>query len=391
MTNDDLQTQLVRGGFVRGSGEHSEALYLTSSFVFASAADAAKRFNQKRQDNYVYSRFSNPTVTTFCQRMAALEGGACALATASGMSAILTVLMGTCRSGSRVLCAADVFGATRNLLTNFLTKFGVQVQFVYSTDLAQWQDAMQDGVDVVLVETPSNPMHTVYDLAALAAAAHAHGALLVVDNCFCAGSQQPLAWGADIVVHSATKYLDGQGRAIGGVVVGAHDLLMERMYPFLRQGGCVCSPFAAWLFSRGLETLALRVAAHSASALAVAKWLQKQPQVAQVWHTALPDHPQHALAMQQQNNRGGGIVTLAVRGGRAAAWRLIDGLKLFSITANFGDAKSTATHPASTTHSQLSEDDQHRIGLRGEVVRLSIGLEPVDSLIADLASALKSV
>lgn len=369
--------------------EHGEAMYLTSSFTFENAAQAAEYFATPGRD-FIYSRFSNPTTAMLAQRLALLEGGECALTTSSGMAALLAVVMGLCKQGSRVLCSAHVFGATVQLLSAHLARFGVRTEYVATHDLDAWRAAAQGGADLFLLETPSNPLQEVMDLAGIAQIAKAAGAHLVVDNCFCAGCQRPLRWGADIVVHSATKYLDGQGRVLGGGIVGKQDLLMDNIYPFLRAAGPALSPFNAWVIAKSLETLPLRVKAHSATALTLAQWLETQPQVTQVLHTALPSHPAHQLAMRQQGNLGGGLITLRLKGGRAAAWAFMDALKCFSITANFGDAKSIAAHPASTTHQRLSEEERARIGLGEEVVRLSIGLEAVEELQEDLLGALNS-
>lgn len=367
--------------------EHAEAMYLTSSFTFTSAAQAAEYFATPGQD-YIYSRFSNPTVAMLNQRVAVLEGAEFALSTASGMAALTAVIMGVCRQGDRVLCSAHVFGATIQLLSVHLAKFGIGVEYVAGYELEQWRQAAAGGAALMIIETPSNPMQEVLDMAGLAQIAADTGAVLLVDNCFCAGCQQPLQYGATLVMHSATKYLDGQGRVLGGVIAGPRELLMTAIYPYLRAAGPALSPFNAWVISKSLETLPLRMRAHSDSALQVAAWLEQQPAVAQVWHTALPSHPQHQLAMRQQGGLGGGLVTLRIKGGRDAAWRFIDALRCFSITANFGDAKSIVTHPATTTHQRLSPQEKQRIGLDDEIVRLSIGLEAADELIADIEQAL---
>lgn len=367
--------------------EHSEPLFLTSSFAFASAAQAAEYFDTPGAD-YIYSRFSNPTVAMLNQRIALVEGAEAALSTASGMAAILAAVMGVCRQGDRVLCGANVFGATVSLLSAHLGKFGVETRYVAGGGLDSWRQAAAGGAALMLLETPSNPMQQVADIAGLAQIAKDAGALLVVDNCFCAGSQQPLKHGADLVMHSATKYMDGQGRVLGGCLAGSQALLMEKIFPFLRAAGPALSPFSAWVLAKSLETLPLRMRAHSAAALAVAQWLQEQPQVRQVLHTALPSHPQHALAMRQQGGLGSGLVTFCIKGGKAAAWRFVDALRMFSITANFGDTKSIVTHPASTTHQRLTAEERERVGLTDEVIRLSIGLESADELIADIGQAL---
>lgn len=373
-----------------GLREHSEALFLTSSFTFENAAQAAAYFAEAGSD-YVYSRFSNPTVKTMCERFARMEGAEFALPAASGMAAIAAVLLAFCKAGSRVVCGLNVFGATVQLLEGHLARFGVETVFVEEAGPDAWRRAAARGADVFLVESPSNPMQEVVDLAGLAEVAREAGALLAVDNCFCAGCQHPLALGADLVIHSTTKYPDGQGRTLGGCVAGTEALLMGRLYPFLRVAGPAMSPFNAWVVGKSLETLPARMRAHSATALEVAAWLEGQPEVRRVWHTALPSHPAHGLAMRQQRGMGGGLVTLKVRGGRAAAWRFVDALRLFSITANFGDAKSIVTHPASTTHARVSEARRRRMGLDDEVVRLSIGLEAAADLIEDLGRGLAAV
>ncbi|MCH9704717.1 MAG: O-succinylhomoserine sulfhydrylase [Proteobacteria bacterium] len=371
--------------------EHSEAMYLTSSFKFENAAQAAEYFGRQGAD-YIYSRFSNPTTAMFNQRMALLEGAEAALATASGMAAITAVVMALCQAGDRVLCSRNVFGATIQLLSGHLAKFDIQVEYVNGNRLDRWRQAAMNSkagkVALMIVETPSNPMQEVMDLAGLAQIAKESGALLVVDNCFCAGCQQPLRFGADLVVHSATKYPDGQGRVLGGSIVGSNQLLMEKLYPFLRASGPALSPFNAWVISKSLETLPLRIKAHSATALQIAQWLEQQPAITKVWHTALPSHPAHTLAMQQQAGLGGGLITCCLSGGKEAAWRFMDALRLFSITANFGDAKSIVAHPASTTHSRLTAAEQAEIGLDDSIVRLSIGLEAAEDLQADIEQAL---
>ena len=381
------KTKLVREQAARTAHrEHTEALFLTSSFVFDGAEHAAQKFAEPSAE-YVYSRFSNPNIKTLRARIAALEGAPAALCTASGMSAVLSSVMGLCKAGDTVLCGGEVFGATAQLLSNFIAKFGVRIKYIFG-GADEWQKAAKDGAAFFLLETPSNPMLGVLDIAKIAEIARQQKALLAVDNCFCPFGQKPLALGADLVIHSATKYLDGQGRVMGGAVAGPEELINERIYPFLRAGGPSLSPFNAWLISRGMETLPLRIKAHCESAAALAKWLAARPQLEKVLYTGLPAHPGYELAMKQQSGMGGGIITLKLKGGRAAAWRFIDGLKLFSITANFGDAKSTATHPETTTHSRVLEEHRRRIGLTEDIVRLSIGLEDVEDLREDLEMAL---
>jgi O-succinylhomoserine sulfhydrylase len=339
---------------------------------------------------YVYSRFSNPNIKTLNKRVATLESAEMALSTASGMSALLSVVMGVCKAGDSILCGGNVFGATVQLLSNTVRKFGVRVDYVFG-GIDDWRQAMRPETTLLIVETPSNPMIEITDLAALADIAHQNDALLAVDNCFCPWGQRPLAWGCDLVIHSATKYLDGQGRVLGGAIAGSEKLLGERIYPFLRSGGPAISPFSAWTISRGMETLGLRMRAHCESALTLASWLETQPQVTRVLYTGLPSHPAQTLALQQQNGLGGGVITLQIKGGRDETWRFINALSCFSITANFGDVKSTVTHPASTTHSRAPEYARLRMGLTENWVRLSIGLEYVEDLREGLAQGLAAI
>ena len=390
-TPPKLATELIRTQSAPGPhGEHSEALHLTSSFRFSDAAAAADAF-ANQGEGYVYSRFSNPTVDVLNRRVAALEGAEFALSTATGMGAILALCMGFLQAGGRVVASAHVFGATVQLLSNFIRKFGVEVDFVTRSDTDTWREALSRPTNLVLVETPSNPLLEILDLAALSDLAHKAGAVFAVDNCYCPWAQRPLDWGADIVVHSGTKYLDGQGRVMSGTLAGPEAVLMERIYPFLRSGGPSPSPFNAWVVAKGLETLPLRYPAHCRAALQLARFLQGQPGIRRVLYTGLPEHPQHQLAMRQQSDYGGGIVSLFVKGGRDAAWRFIDALRLFSITANFGDAKSTVTHPASTTHLRVGEEMRRELGITDDLVRLSAGLEDADDLIEDLQRGLAAV
>jgi O-succinylhomoserine sulfhydrylase len=383
-----FSTQAVRAGQLRsGFGEHSEALYLTSSFVYANAAEAAARFAGE-SEGYVYSRFSNPTVSMFQDRLAALEGAQACLATSSGMAAILALAMGLLRSGDHIVAASGLFGSTVQLFGTVLARFGVQTTFVPGTDPGAFAAAMRPATRLVFVETPSNPLTEVFDIAGLARVAHDAGALLAVDNCFCTPAlQRPLALGADLVVHSATKYLDGQGRVLGGAVVGPAKLLRESIYPFLRTAGPSLSPFNAWVLVKGLETLPLRMQAQSANALELARWLEAQPGVEAVLYPWLDSHPQHALARRQQS-AGGAVVSFRVRGGRAEAWRVVDSARLFSITANLGDVKSTITHPASTTHGRLKPEERAAAGITENLVRLAVGLERQSDLRQDLARGL---
>ena len=378
-----LDTLAVRAGIARtGEGEHSEPIFLTSSYVFDNAADAAARFAGTAGGN-VYSRYTNPSVRSFEQRIAALEGGESAVGTASGMAAILSTCMALLKRGDHVVCSRDVFGTTVNLFSRYMEKFGVEVSFVPLLQLDAWRDAVRPNTAMLFVETPSNPLCEVADLGALSALARDNGALLVVDNCFCTPAlQTPLALGADIVVHSATKYLDGQGRCVGGAVVGSA-ALMEEVLTFLRTCGPTMSAFNAWVFLKGLETLRLRMEAHSRSALELATWLQQQPAVEQVFYAGLPDHPGHELACRQQRAFGG-VLSFKVKGGRQQAWDFIDAVRIMSLTANLGDAKTTIVHPASTTHGRLTAQQREEAGIGDNLVRVAVGLEHVDDLRADL-------
>lgn len=368
--------------------EHSEALYLTSSFVFDNAAQAAARFMGQEPGN-IYSRFTNPTVTAFEERLAALEGAETCIATSSGMSAILACVMGLLSAGDHIVASRSLFGATVNLFNTILKRFNVDTTFVSATDVSAWQAAIQPNTKLFFLETPSNPLTEISDIAALAAVAKKSGIRLAVDNCFCTPIlQKPLELGADIVIHSATKYLDGQGRILGGAVLGSRELLMDGgIYGFLRTAGPTMSAFNAWVVLKGLETLKIRMQAHSESALQMARWLESQPNVQRVYYPGLASHPQYALAKQQQKT-GGGIVTFEVKGGREAAWRVIDASRLISITANLGDAKSTLTHPATTTHARISQEARDAAGISEGMLRIAVGLEAVQDLQADLARGL---
>jgi O-succinylhomoserine sulfhydrylase len=381
------ETLAVRAGTVRSQfNEHSEAMYLTSSFVFDSAAQAAARFIGEEPGN-IYPRFTNPTVTMFEERLAALEGAEQCIATASGMSAILACCMGVLKSGDHIVASRSIFGATVNLFGGILKKFGVETTFVSATDVSEWAAAVRPETKLFFLETPSNPLTDVSDIAAIAAVAKKHGALLAVDNCFCTPIlQRPLELGADIVIHSATKYLDGQGRVLGGAVLGNKKTL-EGVYQFLRTAGPTMSAFNAWVFLKGLETLKIRMDAHSANALAVAQWLEAQPNVARVFYPGLPSHPQHVLAMRQQKT-GGGIVSFEVKGGREAAWRVIDSTRMVSITANLGDTKTTLTHPATTTHARITPEARAAAGITEGLLRIAVGLEAVSDIQTDLARGL---
>jgi len=385
-----LDTLAIRAGIHRtAEGEHSEPIFTTSSYVFASAADAAARFSGESPGN-VYSRYTNPTVRSFEERLAALEGGEAAVGTASGMAAILSTCMALLSAGDHVICSRDVFGTTTNLFARYMAKFGVAVDFVPLLALDEWQAAMRPETKLLYIETPSNPLCEVADITKLAAVAHAGGALLVVDNCFCTPAlQRPLALGADIVIHSATKYLDGQGRCVGGAVVGSRELMSE-IVVFLRTCGPTMSAFNAWVFLKGLETLRLRMEAHSRSALELALWLQQQPQVRKVYYAGLPDSPGHALASRQQRAFGG-VLSFEVEGGRDGAWRCIDATRILSLTANLGDAKTTIVHPATTTHGRLSPAQRADAGISDSLIRVAVGLEDVADLRADLQRGLNAV
>ena len=381
-------SRAIRTGHQRtAEGEHAEPIFPTSSFVFDTAAEAAARFSGDASGN-IYGRFTNPTVQTFEQRLAALEGGEACLATASGMSAILTTCMGLLQQGDHILSSRSLFGSTVQLFENYLTRFGIQTDYVGLQDMAGWAAAIRPNTKILFIETPSNPLMEIADIRALAEIAHAHHCLLVVDNCFCTPAlQQPLALGADIVIHSATKYLDGQGRAIGGAIVGSQQIIRETMLPVLRTTGPCMSPFNAWIFLKGLETLQIRMQAHAASAAHIATWLEGHPAIERVYYPGLASHPQYHMAQQQQR-MSGGIVSFEVRGGRAAAWQMIDSLRMLSITANLGDAKTTITHPASTTHGRLTEAQRAQAGITEGLIRLAVGLEEVVDIQADLANGL---
>ncbi len=378
----------VRAGQRRtGFQEHSEALFLTSSYVFENAAQAAAGFAGS-SDGYVYSRYTNPTVTMMQDRLAALEGAQACVATASGMSAILATAMVLLKAGDHVVSSNAIFGATVQLFATLLSKFGIETTFVPLTDIGQWERAVRPNTRLLFLESPSNPLGEVADIGALAAVAKKVGAMLVVDNCLCTPAlQRPLALGADLVIHSATKYLDGQGRVLGGAVVGAKGPVMESLVGFLRTAGPCISPFNAWVVLKGMETLEIRMLAQSERALAVAQWLERQPQVARVYYPGLSSHPQHALAMRQQR-RGGAIVSFDVKGGKQAAWRVIDSTKLISITGNLGDVKTTITHPGTTTHGRLTPEARAAAGIGDGLIRLAVGLEGVEDLTADLARGL---
>jgi O-succinylhomoserine sulfhydrylase len=383
-----LDTLAVRAGTERSQfNEHSEALYLTSSFVFDSAAQAAARFSGAEAGN-TYSRFTNPTVTAFQERLAALEGAETCVATATGMSAILAMVMGLLKGGDHIVSSHSIFGATVQLFGTLLPKFGVNTSFVDGTDAKAWERAITPTTRMLFIETPSNPLTEIADIAALSKLAKSKGILLAVDNSFCSPAlQRPLDLGADLVMHSATKYLDGQGRVMGGAVAGSRALVGEGVYQFLRTAGPSMSPFNAWVLLKGMETLDIRMRAQSERTLQIAQWLECRPEVERVFYPGLASHPQHALAMRQQVS-GGPILSFAVKGGRDAAWRVVDAVKVISITANLGDTKSTITHPASTTHARVSPEARAAAGIGEGLLRLAVGLEHAGDLIRDLERGL---
>ena len=385
-----LETQAIRIGHERTmEGEHSEPIFTTSSYVFDSAQSAAERFSGEQTGN-VYSRYTNPTVRIFEKRLAAMESAEDAVATSSGMAAILSTCLALLQSGDHIVCSTSVFGTTTVLFTKYLQKFGILTSFVKATDYEAWRSAVKDNTRLFFLETPSNPLSEVIDIKRLADIAHDTHALLVVDNCFCTPVlQQPLKLGADIVVHSATKYLDGQGRCLGGAVVGNNELMTE-VLAFLRTAGPTMSPFNAWICLKGLETLNIRMQAHSSSALTIAQWLTKQPGIEKVFYSGLESHPGHKLACQQQKAFGG-VLSFRVRGGRDECWRFIDATQIMSITANLGDTKSTIVHPATTTHGRLTDEQKIDVGITDNLIRVSVGLEATDDLIADLSRALDAI
>ena len=386
----ELPTKGVRAGQARTEfNEHSEALFLTSSFVFDNAAQAAARFTGG-EEGMVYSRFTNPTVSMLQDRLAALEGAESCVATASGMSAILTTAMVHLKSGDHVVCSNAVFGATIQLFSGILSRFGIETSYVSPTRIDEWNRATKGNTKLFFLETPSNPLTEISDIGALSQVAKKAGALLAVDNVFCTPAlQRPLELGADLVIHSATKYLDGQGRVIAGAVVGPKALVAEPMIPFLRTAGPSISPFNAWVVLKGLETLQLRMHAQSAAALELANWLESHPRVARVYYPGLRSHPQHDLAKRQQRGFGS-VVSFEVKGGRAAAWRVIDAARLMSVTANLGDVKTTIIHPASTTHGRISQQARDAAGISDGLVRIAVGLEAVTDLKEDLQRGLEA-
>ncbi len=391
------ETLAVREAVERSQwGEHSEALYLASSFVQPNAETAARRF-AGQEEGYTYSRTSNPTVTSFERRLAALEGTECAVATSTGMSAILLVALTALKTGDHVICSQSMFGSTIKLLGTEMARFGVETSFVSQTNIDEWKAAIRPNTRMLFAETPTNPLTDLCDIAALAEIAHAHGALLAVDNSFATPIlQQPAKLGADVVVHSGTKFLDGQGRVMAGAVCGTVALVDKVMGTFLRSGGLNLAPFNAWVVMKGLETLALRVKAESASALELATWLEAHPKVARVYYPGLASHPQHALAMRQQNGMGGAVIAFDVIGQgaeqlRANAFHVVDSTQVCSITANLGDVKPTITHPASTSHGRLTEEQRQAAGIGQGLIRISVGLEHLDDLKADLSRGLDTL
>jgi O-succinylhomoserine sulfhydrylase len=384
-------TRAVREGHLRTlEGEHSEPIFLTSSYVFSSAAEAAARFSGEQPGN-IYSRFTNPTVRTFEQRLASLEGAECCVATASGMSAITATILGLLQTGDHIVSSRSIFGTTTVLLNNIVAKLGIETTFVELSDLSAWEKAIKPETKLLFLETPSNPLTELVDISALAEIAHKHDCLLAVDNCFCTPAlQQPLALGADIVIHSTTKYIDGQGRCVGGAVCGTKDVVGEGVYGFLRTAGPTMSAFNAWVFLKGLETLELRMKAHSASALELAQWLEQQPEVEKVYYPGLTSHPQHELAKKQQSDFGG-LLSFELKGGKQDGWQLIDATRLLSITANLGDAKSTITHPATTTHGRLSPEQRAEVGISDGLIRIAVGLENIEDIKADLLRGMRQV
>ena len=389
------ETLAVREGLPPSAwGENSEALFLTSSYVHPDAATAARRFANE-EEAFVYSRFSNPTVMMMERRLAAMEGTTGCIGTSSGMAATLLVVMGLLKAGDHIVCSQSVFGSTIKLFQDF-AKFGVETSFVSQTDVAQWQAALRPSTRLLYAETPSNPLTEICDIRALADVAHGAGALLAVDNCFCSPAlQQPVKFGADLIIHSGTKFLDGQGRVIAGAVCGPVELIDTRLMPTMRSAGMSLSPFNAWVVLKGLETLSIRLQAQSARALEVARWLEAHPAIQRVFHPSLASHPQHALAMAQQSGQGGAVVSFIVRAAegqeRESAFSVIDATRICSITANLGDTKTTITHPASTSHGRLSEGQRQAAGITQGLIRLAVGLEDLDDLKADLAHGLDAL
>ncbi len=386
--NYSIETQAVRAGHDRThEDEHSMPIFATSSYVFKSAEEASLRFTGQQPGN-IYSRFTNPTVDAFQKRLALMEKGERCLAFSSGMAAIMAVGMGLLKAGDHVVSSRSVFGNTVLMFQNYFGKFGVETDFVSLTDPAAWEAAIKPNTQFLFLETPSNPLIEIADIKVLADIAHKHGCLLVVDNVFCTPVlQKPLELGADIIVHSATKYIDGQGRCVGGAVIASEDIIEKQIYPYLRTGGATMSPFNAWVFLSGLETLAIRMKAHCDNAFELAKWLEKQDSVSKVHYPGLASHAQHELAKKQQSGFGG-VVSFELKGGKEQAWKLIDATKMLSITANLGDVKTTITHPATTTHGRLTPELRAEVGITDSLVRISVGLENVEDIKNDLLAGL---
>lgn len=388
-----FDTAAVRAGTLRSEyNEHSEALFLTSSFCFKSAAEAAERFANS-EDFFTYSRFTNPTVTMLQDRLAALEGGEACIATASGMSAILSIVMSACNAGDHIVSSRSIFGSTLNLFSTVFSRFGITTTFVDPNDLDAWRAAVQPTTKLFFIETPSNPLTEVSDIRAIGDIAHQANALFVVDNCFCSPAlQRPLEHGADVVVHSATKYIDGQGRVLGGAIIGSREFVMGKVFVFVRTTGPSLSAFNAWLMLRGLETLPIRMERQSENAFKIAQWLEGRPGIKRVWYPSLKSHPQHEIAMRQQKS-GGALVAFELEGDtpdaqRANAWRVIDQTRVCSITGNLGDTRTTITHPASTTHARVTPEARAAAGVTEGVIRLSVGLEDPQDICNDLARGL---
>ncbi|MEX3583568.1 MAG: O-succinylhomoserine sulfhydrylase [Burkholderia sp.] len=388
-----LETLAVRAGTLRSEyNEHSEALFLTSSFCFTSAQDAATRFANS-EDNYTYSRFTNPTVTVFQDRLAALEGGEACIATASGMAAIMSVVMSALQAGDHLVSSRSLFGSTLGMFSQIFSKFGITTTFVDSTDLNAWRKAVRSETKMFFLETPSNPLTELADIAAISTIAKEAKVLFVVDNCFCSPAlQQPLKLGADVVMHSATKFLDGQGRVLGGALVGSKEFITGKVFPFVRSAGPTLSAFNAWVLLKGVETLSLRVERQSANALQIARWLEQHPAVNRVFYPGLESHPQYEIAKRQQK-AGGAVVSFELKGDtpeaqRANAWRVIDNTRVVSITANLGDTRTTITHPATTTHSRITPEARAATGISEGLIRLAVGLERAEDLRNDLARGL---
>lgn len=385
---NDFSTDAVRAGYERThEGEHSEAIFATSSFVFSNAAQAADRFTNNAPGN-VYSRFTNPTVRAFEHRLAALEGGEACVATSSGMAAIMACCVALLEPGDHVVASTGLFGSTLQFFKKYLTRMGNPVAFAKIDQPSDWQQKITPRTRLLFVETPSNPLTQLADIEALATLARDNNAILVVDNCFCTPAlQKPLELGADIVIHSATKYIDGQGRCVGGAVVGDNKRVGEEVYGFLRTAGPTMSAFNAWVFLKGLETLELRMQRHCQSAAEIAQWLKLHPAVSRVYYPGLADHPQHQLCQAQQTDFGG-VVSFEVQGGQTQAWQVIDNTQMLSITANLGDAKTTITHPATTTHGRLTDNDREEAGINQSLLRVAVGLESVKDISRDLARGL---